>query len=332
MTPEPETTVDAEQQKAAAVPAPADKPQPVTEPAAEPAETKPGDAPEAGEEAATGEKKAEPAPAKRTIRWGSLCLDTFLVLLLIAVLAAAGYYFRITADRYHVPTPMELLLSESEQLDRSYNELLPLANHADAQLHMRARLAQLEGQLSRFSAQIAEKKASIDDQHGQVLAMQYSIRQADETNRGIARSLLPGMPVGTITTTKGEAYRNAILHRLSKRYVDIRYPEGQVRVPLRELVKDNLPDLARYAFGEIDLVDMSDFEQTSLPKAEAPAKPAPAKRPAPRPAQAANANYDPAPGVPVLDTNANDTTTSRVPEEGQREVETWDAPSGDLPM
>ncbi len=279
-------------------------------------------------------KESSPAEAPKPARkrgWGAVCLDATLVLLLLAVLAAAGYYFRLTAERYHVPTPMEQMLTESEELDRRYNELLPLANRADTQLHLRARLAQLEGQVARFSSLIAEKKAAIDDQHGQVLAVQYAIRQADETNRGIARSLLPGMPVGNVTTTTGKAYRNATIYRLDKRYIYLRFPEGQVRFPLRHLVKDNLPELARYAFGELDLVDMSDFEQTG--DASAPAQSAASPRPAaPAARKMAETGYDPAPGAPVLDTEANRTTTSRVTEEAESSEDDWEAPSGELPL
>ncbi len=299
------------------------KPQsPAVAPALEPAPAEPA--------AQTAEEGK--APARKRVRWGALCLDAFLVVLLLAVLGAAGYYFKLTAERYHVPTPMEQMLVESEELDRRYNELLTKANHADTQLHLRARLAQLEGQAARYSAQIAEKKAAIDEQHGQVLAMQYAIRQADETNRGIARSLLPGMPVGNVTTTTGKAYRNATIYRLDKRYIYLRFPEGQVRFPLRHLVKDNLPELARYAFGELDLVDMSDFELTT---GEKPAAAPAAKKPAPRAAAAAAQKpegYDPAPGAPVLDTEANRTTTSRVPEDSSAADDVWDAPEGDLPM
>ncbi len=296
-------------------------------------------APAEGEEAAAPAKEGEstaPAAEKkpgRARRWLSICLDVFLVLLLLAVLALAGYYFRLTAERYHVPTPMEQMLSESEELDRRYNELLPQANHADTQLHMRARLAQLEGQLARLSSLKAEKQASIDNQHGQVLAIQYAIRQADATNRGIARSLLPGMAVGNVTTTTGRAYRNATIYRLDKQLICLRFPSGQARFPVKYLVKDNLPDLARYAFGELDLVDMSDFEQTGDPSAPVPTQASPAPRPLPASASRAHAGgYDPTPGAPVLDTEANRTTTSRVPEGEEAPEDAWDAPSGELPM
>ncbi len=281
------------------------------------------------------EPQAEPTakPARKRRRWGAICLDAFLILLLLAVLAAAGYYFRLTAERYHVPTPMEQILCESEELDLKYNELLPKANHADTQLHMRARLAQLEGQMARLSALLSEKKASIDEQHGQVLAIQYAIRQADETNRSIARSLLPGMPVGNVVTTTGKGYHNATIYRLDKRHIYLRFPEGQARFPISQLVKDNLPDIARYAFGELDLIDMSDFEQTGDPTA-IPGKAVTAAKPAARADEKKEEaeGYDPTPGAPVLDADANRTTTSRVPEGETAEDDNWEAPGGDLPM
>ncbi len=318
------TTLPTPEDEQKETPAAAAEPQP---PAA--TEQKRDDEPHAPQ--APGEEAPAPSPERRR-RWGAICVDAALVLLLIGVLAAAGYCFRLTTDRYHVPTPMEQLLSESEELERRYNELLPQANQADTQLHMRARLAQLEGQLARYSSQIADKKASLDEHHGQVLAMQYNIRQADETNRSIARSLLPGMPVGNVTTSTGKAYRNATIYRLDKRYIYIRFPEGQVRFPLRHLVKDNLPDLARYAFGELDLVDMSDFEQTGDAPAPAQTRPAPRRNAASAAPQAAR-SYDPTPGAPVLDTEANRTSTIDVPDESSSdEPDAWEAPTGDLPM
>ncbi len=316
-----------------ATPTPNADEKPVTPPDVTP-EAAQENAPAAAPEEGKPEEEAQATPGKapaRKRRWLTICLDALLVLLLMAVLATAGYYFRLTAQRYHVPTPMEQLLAESSELEQRYNDLLLKANQADTQLHMRARLAQLEGQLARKSSQIADKKAALDELHGQVLAEQYNIRQADETNRSIARSLLPGMPVGNVTTTTGKAYRNATIYRLDKRYIYLRFPEGQVRFPIRHLVKDNLPDLARYAFGVLDLVDMSDFEQTGESGSSAPAAPAHSTPAAPA-AHHQSSSYDPAPGAPVLDTDANRTTTSRVPEEESQEQETWDAPSGDLPM
>ncbi len=335
MTERPATPDDEkpEASASASVPEPAPELTPA-EPPAGAAEIKPeaeppteGDAPVG--EAASEASVEESQPLFKRLRWKAISLDAGLILLLVAVLACAVYIFRNTAERYHVPTPMEQLLSESEELERRYNELLPRANHADTQLHLRARLAQLEGQAMRLSALIAEKKGAIDDQHGRVLAMQYNIRQADETNRSIARSLLPGMPVGNVTTTTGKAYRNATIYRLDKRYIYLRFPEGQARFPLRHLVKDNLPELARYAFGELDLVDMSDFEQTGESTAPAPVQVAPVSR---RPAAPQSESYDPAPGAPVLDAEANRTTTTRVPEGESSEEDVWEAPSGDLPM
>ncbi len=283
--------------------------------------------------AAEAKEDAPAAPSKGK-RWAAMALDAVLVLLLLGILAAAGYYFRVTANRYHVPTPAEMLTAEANELDARFNELLPRAQNADTQLHLRARLAQLDGQLANYGSQIAEKKAAIENEKGKVYAAQYAIRKADETNRKVARSLLPGMAVGSVTTTKGEAFQNATLFRVAKRYVDVRFPGGQVRIPMRELVKENLPKLARYAFGEIELVDMSDFEDTgdaakaAAPREEPKALPSPE---APKRGRV-EVSYDPAPGAPVLDTDANRTTTSRVPE-GEAPVEGgWEAPGGDLPM
>ncbi len=278
----------------------------------------------------------EPAPGNKPSKKGrGVILDIALVLLLLGILGAAAYYVHDTMTRYHVPTPMELAMEENKQLSERYEKLFHQANIADEQIHLRQRLVQLEGQLSKNSRLISDKKAAIDEQHGRVLALQYSIRQADATNRSIARSLLPGMRVGDVRTTDDDLYRNATIRSIDfkRKLIALRYPQGQVRFPLRELVKDTLPELARYALNDLDLVDMADFEHTESEPAAETAKPRPAAKPKKPAVTATETDYDPT-GAPVLDTEANRTSTTNVPDESTPAPTTdvWDVPSGDLPM
>ncbi len=334
-TPKPDTDETAENREDVTV-IPATPEEPALTPDAQ---DKPVEAEEPAEEAPA------PAPAPGAVRrakraakarWKAICLDGALVVLLLGVLGAAGYLLNDIMGRYHVPTPMELALEENEQLSKRCDELIDDALRADTQLHLRARLAQLETQAGSLSSKIADKKDSIDELHGRVLARQYAIRQADAANRSIAKGLLPGMPVGTVRTTTDKVYQNATIYRLDKKFIHIRFPEGQVKFPVKQLVKSDLPELARYAFGDLDLVDMSDFDVTEDSDAEKE-KPKSSKsnksNAASETKSKVEVNYDPV-GTPVLDTDANKTTTSRVPYEtdSTAPADSWDAPDGSLPL
>ncbi len=276
-----------------------------------------------------------PTQASQKTNWAGVALDCLLVLLLVAVLAGGGYYLKVQLDKYRVPTLMEITMRQNLELCQKRESLQDAAYHADEQIHMRQLLARLERKHESISRDMEEKKADIEEQHNRVLALQHEIRQFDRESRQVALSLLPGMPIGHATTTTGKSYRNAVIHRLEGRLITLRTPEGQVRFPTSQLVKDTLPTLARYAFGQAELVDMSDFEQagesadTAAPRRKDVARPAAPQKTAstPRPA-----DYEPAAGAPVVDTDANKTTTTGSTEAIDNDVAPWQAPSGDLPM
>lgn len=303
------------------------EPEPATPPSteAQPSETQPT------------EPTATPDPTQpgQKANWAGVALDSLLVLLLIAVLAGGGYYLKVQLDKYRVPTLMEITMRQNLELCQKREALQDASYHADEQIHMRQLLARLERKHEAFSRDMEEKKADIEEQHNRVLALQHEIRQFDRESRQVALSLLPGMPIGHASTTTGKSYRNAVIHRLEGRLITLRTPEGQVRFPTSQLVKDTLPTLARYAFGQEDLVDMSDFELTgesagaTAPHKKGNARPTtPQKQTsAPRPA-----DYEPAAGAPVVDTDANKTTTTGSTEDIDNDVAPWQAPSGDLPM
>lgn len=243
-----------------------------------------------------------------------LVADSMLVLLITAATGTTGYYLKHQYERFRVPTPMEMVMQENEQLCKKHEALRERAFHADEQLHMRRRLAYQERRLGQDSQQIADLEASIAEQRSRVLAIQHEIRSADKECRSVARSLLPGMPIGNATTTTGKAYRNAVIYRIDNKNIVLRTPEGQSRFPVRQLVKDNLPTLARYAFGLENLVDVSDFDtaeslDTPVKQESAPAT-APAPTPSPAPEKRAETSYEPEEGAPVVDTDANSTTTN----------------------
>ncbi|MBR5523399.1 MAG: hypothetical protein IKV82_08045 [Akkermansia sp.] len=295
-------------------------------------------APETETKDETTEKTKPAEPAKKG-GWGGFVLDSFLVIALLGTLGGGGYYLKQELDKYRVPSLMEITMRENLELCMQRESLQTQAYHADEQIHMRKLLARLERQLGDFSRKIADKEADITEEHNRVLALQHEIRQADKEARSVARSLLPGMPVGNVTTTSGRAYRDAVIYRMEGKLITLRSPEGQVRFPANQLVKDSLPTLARYAFNKEDLVDMSDFEASPMDAAAArqrtgkrsqPAEKAPAAAPAD-----AEKDYEAAPGAPVVDTEANRTTTNDAGDASapqQEEVDPWQAPLGDLPL
>lgn len=286
-----------------------------------------------------GDEKKEQAGKANS--WASVLLDALLVLILLGVIGGGGYYLKQELDRYRVPSAMEIALEENHQLSLKRESLQADYYHADEQMHMRKTLARLNSQLDSIKHEISSLEASIEDQKNNILAMQHEIRQADTDARSVARSLLPGMPIGTATTTTGKSIRNAVIYRLvNNKTIDIRSNEGQVRVPTKDLVKDTLPPMARYAFGLVDLVDMSDFglqnpaSAAPAPKQEARSQASSATA---QPARQAETDYEPAAGAPVVDTDANKTSTTGTPEDpiapaASSPTDSWQAPTGEMPL
>lgn len=273
------------------------------------------------------------SPCKRD--FAGLALDTLLVLMLAGALGGGCWYLNNELEKYRVPSPMETAAQENIKLSQKREELQAAAYAADEQLHKRRRLSSLAQRSTELKNRIEEKKRVIETQHQKVLAVQHDIRQEDKSFRTVAKGLLPGMPIGDAGTTTGKTYRNAVIRRLEGGRITLRMPEGQTTFPVNQLVKDTLPDFARYAFGLDDMVDMSDFEVTAeQPKPKArKGKLIPAKKPAETDGLK---DYDPASGAPVVDTEANKTTTwTGEGEDAPGEPsprDTWKAPEGELPF
>lgn len=268
-------------------------------------------------------------------------LDCTLVAALVAVLAGGAWYVNRSMQQYRVPTPMEIAMAEHTDLAKRRDSLELRARKADEQLRMRKRDAALDAQLAQINRQIAEKEQSVNSLHSRVLALQHEIRQEDKTSRSVAKGLLPGLPIGDAATTTGKRYNNAVIHRLEGNLITLRTPEGQTRFPVTQLVKDKLPDIARYAFGLDDMVDMSDFEVVEgSPKPKARKGRLIAPRTAAKEEKTTSidpASYEPE-GRPVVDTDANKTTTATGTGEDdpaaqpQANPDRWTPPTGDLPL
>ena len=208
------------------------------------------------------------APKLPFYKRGTFWLDTALVLAVIAVLLGGSLYIKQELSLYHVPSPLEIALSEQNKLVSEMEALQPQALEADEQLRLRAALATRQRQIEEVRARIAATQQEISTLRGNILALQHEIRQADKDARRVARQLLPGMPLGTVHTTDSSTYHKAVIRTFDGRRLSLSHSEGiRSNMDVSKLVKDTLPLLARYAFGLESLVDMSDFDRA------APAKP-----------------------------------------------------------
>lgn len=297
-------------------------PEPMKEIKAEPAATvaAPDNAPVQAPET------PEPRPSQKSGK-GGVFLDTLLVILLLGSIGAGAWYVTEELNKYRVPTPMELAQAEHLELCKQHEELQEAAYQADEQLHMRERLSSLDLQIADTKRQIAERKRSLEDEHTRMLALQREIRQEDKTSRAVARNLLIGLPIGNASTTTGKAYPSAVIHRLEGNTITLRTPYGQSRFPLSRLVKDNLPDIARYALGIDDLVDMSDFE--AAPRRHRKGKLITPRKPSP---QVTEPSYEPESGAPVVDTQKPADITVEAGGLTPEDDGSWQAPAGALPI
>lgn len=309
-------------------------PEKVTKPAPEPTTKTPQikeESPLKEKEVAATESKPE-APAGKKGGWGAAFVDFILVMLLLGIIGGAAWYIHQQTELYRVPSPLELAQQEQLELCKQHVELQDAAYKADEQQHMRQRITHLDLQLDAVQRQLTEHKQGIAAERERVFSIQREIIQEDKTSRTVAKNLLIGLPVGNVSTTNGRAYHNAIIHRLEGGRITLRTPQGQVRFPVAQLVKDNLPDMVRYAFGLDDMVDMSDFEA-------APGSPAPRKRSngkiiAPRKpsTQVTEPNYEPAPGAPVVEAPTKPATITVEPGLTPEDDGSWQAPEGALPI
>lgn len=322
-SPRTQTTHVSQMTKPQAAPAPTPEPEPEPEPAPapQPEETESQPTPAAEEKA--------PTPAKKK---SGAFLDSLLVLALVGIIGGGAWYMHQQMQMYRVPSPLELAQSEHLELCKQHEQLQDAAYKADEKIHMSGRLAYLESQLADIKRRIAEEKQGIQAEAGRIQALQQEIRKEDKTARSVAKGMLIGLPIGNASTTSGKVYANATIHRLEHGRITLRTPNGQVCFPTSQLVKDNLPDMARYAFGIDDMVDMTDFETTS-------GKPEASKRrkgklitPKAAATQPAEQDFEPASGAPVVDAQNRHNSTAGEGALIPGDDGSWQAPQEALPI
>ena len=312
--------------------APQAEPVPAPTPEEEPVSPEPAPAAASETEATEAAAPTQPEPQKKKSRLGALLVDSLLVLALAGVIGGGAWYTYQQLETYRVPTPMELAQAEYLELCNQHEQLQDAAYKADEQLHLRERLNSLDLQLAEVKRNIEEHKRTLDIERDRVLAVQNEIRQEDKTSRGVARSMLIGLPIGHASRSNGKVYTDAIIHRLEGGRISLRSATGPVTFPLGELVKDNLPDMARYALGLDDMVDMSDFEAADgkpLPQKKRKGKIIQPRKPS---TQISEPNYEPASGAPVVNTQAPPATITVEPGLIPEDDGSWQAPEGELPL
>lgn len=285
------------------------------------------------------EQTATPAPkpeAEKAIteekrgKW-AVFFDVLLVALLLVILGFGGYYIKIKMDEYRVPSPMDIALQENARLQRERDAMVDAYYKADEHILMLKSLEHLDNELSKVQDECAGIEQSIAENKDKILALQHEIRTTDSEYRSVALSLLPGMAIGDAVTNRGKALKDAYIYRLEGNLITLRSHEGQIRIPTRQLIKKDMPRLARYAFGEEDLVDMSDFDANG----EAPQKKSsPKKQEAPKektPRVTVRTDYEPASGAPVVDTSAGATITAPQTAGGNSQ-DVWVPTEGELPF
>ena len=275
------------------------------------------------------EKEKSPRGEKRS-KW-AIFFDVILVALLLAVLGFGGYYIKIKMDEYRVPSAMDIALQENARLQRERDSMVDAYYKADEHILMLKSLEHLDRELSKVQDECAGIEQSIAENKDKILALQHEIRTTDSEYRSVALSLLPGMAIGDAVTNRGKALKDADIYRLEGNLITLRSHEGQIRIPTRQLIKKDMPRLARYAFGEEDLVDMSDFDANG----DAPQKNSSTqKKAAPKeetPRVTVRTDYEPTSGAPIVDTSAGATIAAPQPA-GANSLNVWVPTEGELPF
>lgn len=232
-------------------------------------ETEPARQPEQMETDPANPKKtpSHPDPA-RNKRWFNLGMDALLVVLVLGVTGYTVYLLKDQKAKYYVPTSYEVARAENDRLRLLRNELQPRAYKAEEQVLFRQKLISREHELESLRLANTAKEAELKEKGRQILAKQHEIRQVDKEHRQVAMSLLPAMKLGTVRTKKGSrVYYGTYITRVEGRTLVLAHNSGMVRIAVSDLVAENLPPLARYAFGVDDLLHIREMDAENAARA-----------------------------------------------------------------
>lgn len=232
----------------------------------EPATDQPLQHPEQAD-ATAPEAGGKPTSALRG-KWQNIGIDSLLVLLVIGVAGYTVWLLKEKKAEYYVPSPYEVARAENDRLRHLRDELQPQAYKAEEQILFRQKLASRERELEKLQRDHTAKEAELKEKERRILAKQHEIRQADKEHRQVAMSLLPSMRLGTVRTKKGSrVYYEAYITRVEGRTLVLAHNSGMVRIAVSDLVAENLPPLARYAFGVDDLLHIRELDAETAARA-----------------------------------------------------------------
>ena len=290
--------------------------------------------------------KAEtPTPSKKE---NSTLMDAILLGVLALLIAGGGFFIYNQMEMYNVPSPYEQAKAEYDRLKaeletlrggkdkgntrvtKSVGLINELKNTENAIKDAQVALKREKEALSKLEAEIARTKEGID-------AALYNLRTTDKDCRAKALSELSGLPIGdAVHKRKADAMQGAIIYRVdtAKKTITFRSPTGQVTWAMKDIVTKDFPIIARYALELEDLVDMTILNTIGNGGEKAPKRPVAKRTAKPRPA-AEDADYDPTPGAPVINSKPGESISTEGPVVDPTEpatTPTWDAPTGDLPI
>ncbi len=286
------------------------------------------------------------APARKRGMMASL-FDALLVLLVVAVVGAAGYVVYEMKKAYPVETAVDKLRAENASLS-AHRETLKEA-FLKSQEDARALQAYTETvdrllvhplSLKNIAQRIKELDVSISLERN-------ALRSLDAEYRQLALSKMSGLMIDSLTTLDGRrSYKGVIIKKFDGKDLSIAHTEGLARIPLANLPMDRLPLVVRYALGSEDPLNIAELDKEASGGADAPKSDDSSSRSGRKPAEMQDASsvrsevmaqltpsaYDPPAAKPTVDVNSPVAAPVSVPSHARTRGSGWVAPDDPLPL
>lgn len=330
--PEPEVVQEAPAEvQAAVLPAPAVETAPVEGAPKEPAKGAIAD--------------VEALPRKKRGMMSSL-FDTALVLMVVAVVGAAGYVVYEMRKAYPVETTVDKLRAENAKLS-AHRETLKEA-FLKSQEDARA-LQEYTDTVDRLLVHPRSLKniaQRIKDLDVAISLERNALRSLDAEYRQLAQTRMNGLLIDSLTTVDGRrSYNGVIIKKFDGKDLSIAHTEGLARIPLANLPMERLPLIVRYALGSEDPLNIADLDKEAAGSSVSPEDDGSSSRnvrksadgpsaPSVRSevmAQLTPSAYDPPAAKPTVDVNAPVAMPAAAPSVPQKNGSGWVAPADPLP-
>lgn len=291
--------------------------------------------------------------AEATAKKSGYLIDTLLVIILLLMVGAGGYYVKIKMDEYRVPTEYEQASAEYESLQAEFNQL-----SSDAQTiakiqrinSLQSKIVSLDEKLEKSKSTLKKTKEDRENLQTNLQIVKqaidtarYELRNKDDVYRDIALAKLPNLQLPVVLNRKNNtiiknAYIKAVERENKTTKLHIKSDNGDdVHWPVKYISREELPAVMLYALGYADFVDMSILDEPGNKKKarkrqiidrSAPVSPN-------RTVAETGYGYNSASGTPTIinsrtETISADPTAS--PEYEPLEDPAWQAPDGALPI